>query len=552
MKTTKLLMGALATALLAGQAAAADLTIGVAAEPSSIDPHYHNLGPNNEIRRHMFESLVWQDEAQRLSPWLATAWTPTSNTTWEFKLRQGVTFHDGSEFDAYDVIYTACRIPNVPNSPSSFVIYTKAIAAIEVPDPHTLVIHTDVPYPLLPNELATWGILSAESNGVSEPLTYDRNGCDGVESWPRTASFNDGSSTIGTGPFRFVEFVPGDRLVLARNPDHYKWDVEWETVTFKPITNDAARVAALLAGDVDFINNPPTQDLPRLETDDAVAISAGLSNRVIYLHIDQFGPATPGVTGTGEPETPFEGEGACAERACEKNPFHDKRVREALSKSIDRQAIVDRIMGGIAVPAGELLPPSFFGANADAQPTVYDPDAAKALLAEAGYADGFSLVVGTPNDRYINDARVAQAVAQFFTRIGIRTTIDATTASVFFSRRNKYEFSVYLAGWGAGTGEMSSPLRALVATRDRDRGLGGTNRGRYSNPDFDEMVLKALATVDDAERAAILQAASRMAMEDYAILPLHYEVTPWAHRVNLTYTPRADQYTIAMDIRSVD
>jgi peptide/nickel transport system substrate-binding protein len=534
-----------------GMAPAAELTIGLASEASSVDPHYHNLGPNNELSHHMFESLIWQDAQQKLSPLLATSWQPTGETTWEFKLRKGVKFHDGSDFTARDFIYTACRIPTVPNSPSPFTIYTKAIQKIETPDAHTLVIHTAKPHPLLPTELAVWGIISATANGVKGDITFnpDGEGC-GIADFPKTADFNAGSAAIGTGMFKFGEHVKGDRTVLTKNAGYWGDGSEWDTVTLKPITNAAARVAALLAGDVDFISRPPTQDLPRLEKDPKISLSSAGSNRVIYLHMDQYGPSSPGVKGTGKPDGKYEGEGPCAESACEKNPFRDVRVRQALSKAINRDAIVAKVMGGVAVSAGELLPQGFFGSNPGAKPEPYDPEGAKKLLADAGFGGGFELVIGTPNDRYINDAKVTQAIAQMLTRIGIKTSVDAMTKSVFFKTRNKYAFSVYLAGWGSGTGEMSSPLRALVGTRDKSRGLGGTNRGRYSNPAIDDKILEALATVDDAKRESILQEASRMAMADYAILPLHFEVTAWAHRNDLTYGARADQYTMAMGITS--
>ncbi|HBH29925.1 MAG: ABC transporter substrate-binding protein [Desulfofustis sp. PB-SRB1] len=539
------------TTLAPVMASAADLTVGLASEPSSIDPHYHNLGPNNEMRRHIFESLIWQDEQQKLTPLLATSWEPTSETTWEFKLRKGVKFHDGSDFTARDFVYTACRIPTVPNSPSSFTIYTSAMKKIETPDPHTLIIHTEKPYPLLPVELAVWGIISATANGVTGDITFnpDGTGC-GITSFPQTKEFNSGQATIGTGMFKYGEYVKGDRYVMNRNDAYWGEGTEWDTVTFKPITNSAARVAALLAGDVDFISKPPTQDLERLESEPDITLSSMGSNRVIYLHMDQYGPSTPGVKGTGAPDGTYEGEGPCATSACEKNPLLDRRVRQALSKAINRDAIVDKVMGGYAVAAGELLPQGFFGTNEGAKPEAYDPEGAKKLLVEAGYPNGFELVLGTPNDRYINDAKIAQAIAQMFTRVGIKTSVNAMTKSVFFATRNKYEFSLYLAGWGSGTGEMSSPMRALVGTRDKSRGLGGTNRGRYSNPVIDDMIMEALSTVDDDKRATLLAESSRMAMEDYAILPLHFEVTIWAHRSDLSYGARADQYTMAIGINS--
>ncbi len=530
-------------------AQAANLTMGMDSEPSSIDPHYHNLGPNNALRRHMFESLVDQDETQQLKPLLAESWKPTGETTWEFKLRKGVKFHDGSDFTAKDVIFSACRIPNVPNSPSNFTSFTKAIAGFETPDDHTLIVKTENPTPLMPTYFANWGVLSATAAGVTGDIAYDKENC-GLSDFPSTVDFNNGKAAIGTGPYVYKEFVKGDRLVMERNANYWGSAPEWDMVTMKPITNAAARMAALLAGDVDFIAAPPTQDLAKLQNNADFGVAQGLSNRVIYLHMDQYGPSSNGVKGTGKPDAKYEGEGPCAEKECEKNPFLDKRVRQALSKAINREAIVEKIMGGVAVAAGELLPQGFFGTNPGAKPEAYDPEGAKKLLAEAGYPNGFELVLGTPNDRYINDAKVAQVIAQMFTRVGVKTSVNAMTKSVFFKTRNKYEFSIYLAGWGAGTGEMSNPLRALVGTRSKETGLGGTNRGRYSNKALDEKILTALSTVDDAKREAILKDASKMAMEDYSILPLHFEVTSWAHRKGLSYKARADQYTLATGVVS--
>ena len=216
----------------------------------------------------------------------------------------------------------------------------------------------------------------------------------------------------------------------------------------------------------------------------------------------------------------------------------------------DRKALVDRIMGGVGTPAAQLLPPPMFGTSKKlVEAPKADPERAKALLKEAGFPDGFSLVLGTPNGRYINDSKVAQTLAAMWTRIGVKTSIDANAPAVFFKNRDEYKYSAYLAGWGAGTGEMSSPLRALVATPDRGKGLGGTNKGRYSNPNMDAKLVEALATVDDTKRRALLQEASRLVMEDVGIVPLHFELASWALKRGLTYPGRADQNTFAHQVK---
>jgi peptide/nickel transport system substrate-binding protein len=526
---TTVLAGALAAALLTGHASAAELRIGTAAEPSSLDPHYHNLTPNNTVRRHIFESLVDQDAKQRLIPALAESWRTVDDKTWEFKLRKGVKFHDGSDFTAQDFVYTVCRIPNVANSPSSFTLYTKGIDSIETPDPHTIIIKTAAPYPLLPVEMTTFGIISANAAGGAK-VTFDKAGCK-ADSWPSTQAFNDGTLAIGTGPFKLAEYRKGERIVLDRNPGYWGTKPEWDKVTFRPITSDGPRMAALLAGDVDMVDEPPLQDLERLRKDPKVSVVETMSNRVVYLALDQAEP-TPTIKGTDG-----------------KNPLRDIRVREALSLAIDREAIVKRIMNGTAEPAAQLLAPGLFGTNPDLK-VKSDPKKARELLAAAGYPNGFELTIGTPNDRYINDEKIAQAVAQMYSRIGIKTQVDAATVNVFFSRRNKGEFSVYLAGWSAATGEASSPLKSLVATRIKEKGFGPTNYTGYSNPRLDELLTKALATVDDAAREKLLAETMKVAMDDFAVLPLHYEVTSWAMRKGLSYEARADQYTLAAVIRS--
>jgi peptide/nickel transport system substrate-binding protein len=521
--------------VLAAPTQAQELKIGLASEPTSMDPHFHNLGPNNAVRRHIFEGLVAQNSEQKVQPELASSWRAIDETTWEFKLRANVKFSNGTDFTAKDVIYTICRVPTVENSPSSFTFAVRNFTAVEAPDPHTVVIKTASPLPLVPNNLATVGILSAQANG-GENVKYRAGGCEGLGTPPKSPDFNEPAKAIGTGPYRLANYTRGTSIILERNENHWGSKAHWAKVTFRPMSSQGARVAGLLAGDVDFIENPPIQDFERIKSA-GFQIAEGLSNRIIYIHLDQFqDPSwkTPGVKGT---------EG--------KNPFLDKRVREAVSKAINRQAIVDRIMGGHAVAAGELLPYPLFGATKDMPVEKYDPEAAKKLLAEAGYPNGFEVTLGSPNDRYINDEKIAQAVAQMLTRVGIKTNVDAMTASTFFTRRNKFEFSMYLAGWGADSGEMSNSMNSLVVTLQPDKGLGPTNRGRYSNPKVDELVVKAMATVDDAAREKLLQEASKLAMSDYGIIPLHFEVTPWAFKKGLSYKPRVDQYTLATEVQQV-
>ena len=501
-----------------GLAQAEDLTIGLASEATAMDPHFHNTGNNNQLMSQVYDRLINQGPNQELLPGLATSWGPTDDPlVWEFVLREGVTFHDGSAFTAEDVAYTIARVPTVPNSPSSFATYTADISEVEIVDDYTVRFHSETPVPLMANNLSTIYIVSSEIG--EEAATED---------------FNTGEHAVGTGPYRQVDYTPGEQVVLEANPDYWDGAPLWDTVTFRPISSPAARVAALLAGDVDVIASVPTTDIAQLEDDDSVSLWQGISNRVIYLHLDSDRVESPHVAATGGDDI--------------ENPLRDVRVRQALSMAIDRDAIVDDVMEGIAIPAGQLLPEGFFGVSDELEVLDYDPEGAQALLAEAGYADGFALTLHGPNDRYINDAAVAQAIAQMWSRIGLETAVETMPRSVYFGRASALEFSVMLVGWGAGSGEASSPLRALIATNTPDRGWGGANRGRFSNAEFDALLEEALQTVDDDARAALLAEATELAMDQVAIIPTHFQVNTWGTRAGLEYIPRTDEYTTATGV----
>lgn len=524
-----LALAAAFAALAATAAGAKDLTIGLSAEASSIDPHFHQLTPNNQVRLNIFESLIAQDETQKLIPSLATKWEAIDDTSWRFTLRQGVKFSNGDPFTARDMIYSVCRVPLVKDSPSPFTTYTKIIASMEAENYHSLIIKTVAPDPIFPIEMSQIGILSASANGVTGPVTYKRDACENIGTPPQSTDFNKPEVAVGTGPYKLVSYTRGDRIVLEPNPGYWGDKPAWDKVTLRPITSDGPRVAALLAGDVDMIETPPVQDVERIRKAGFTVVQ-GLSNRVIYLHMDQEGDA-PSLTAPGG-----------------KNPLLDGRVRAAMSKAINRKGIAERIMGGMAQAAGELLPAPMFG-TIGREPEAFDPEGAKKLMVEAGYPDGFEITLGTPNDRYVNDEKIAQAVAQMLARINIKVKVDAGTASQFFSRRNKQEFPFYLSGWSSSTGEISSPLVTLVATYDKATGRGGTNAGRYSNPKMDALVNEATRTIDDAKRADLLRQAQTVVLDDHGILPLHFEVTAWAYKPDLDYKPRTDQYTLAFDVK---
>jgi peptide/nickel transport system substrate-binding protein len=522
LRTIQRAFGAIVLSLVVGSPAqAADLVIGLSTPITTLDPHFHNLTPNNSMARHVFETLVKQDENQRITPGLAESWRAINDLEWEIKLRKGVKFHNGQSFTADDVIATFKRVPNVPNSPASFAFFVRPIVEAKAVDPLTLRLRTEKPHPLLPNDMVAIMIVP---KSVAETA--------------KTEDFNSGKAMIGTGPYRFVEYVAGDRVVLKRNDSYSGAKPAWENLRFKMIPSAPARVAALLAGDVQMIEGVPTADIAKLSKDSRVVLSSSVSNRVIYLHLDSG----------REKNSPFVT--TADGKPMEANPLRDARVRKAISKMIDRDAIVSRIMEGQAVAAGQLLPEQFFGTSKTLKPEKYDPEGAKKLLAEAGYPNGFGLTLHAPNNRYINDAAVAQAVAQYLSRNGIPTKVETMPSNVFFSRGSKLEFSFLLAGWGADTGETSSPLRSLLATYDKTAGLGTANRGRFSDPGVDALLTQALTTIDDTKRGILLARACEKAVGELTgLVPLHYEVSTWATRKGLAYKARADQYTLAYETR---
>jgi peptide/nickel transport system substrate-binding protein len=513
------LTGLLSLAPTAGAQPSQELVIAIAAPISALDPHFHNLTPNNSITKHVFDNLIRTDDKQQLLPGLAESWKPLDNTTWEIKLRKGVKFHDGSPFSAEDVIATFKRAPEVPNSPASFAQFTRPVVSITAPDPHTVIMKTAAAHPLLPRDLTSLQVISRNQAGA------------------RTDDFNSGKAMNGTGPYRFVEYKPGERIVLARNDSWWGGKTAWPRVQFRMISNNAARVAALLSGDVHVIENVPTADADRLKAHAQLALASATSNRVIYLHMDSWRDKnSPFVrTRDGKP--------------MEENPLRDPRVRKALSKAIHRDAIVERVMEKQAIPAGQFLADTFFGTSKRLKPEAFDPEGAKKLLAEAGYPNGFQLTLHTPNNRYVNDEKIAQAVASFLTRVGIETKVDAMPSNIFFSRGTKGEFSFLLAGWASESGDTSSSLRSLVGTVDPKQGLGAANRGRFSDAGLDAMITTAITQVDDTKRGLLLAAASEKAMDLQAIIPLHYEVSVWGMRKGVSYAARADQYTLAHEFK---
>ncbi len=377
MNRTRLFAIAVTFPLLAGIAARAQepadtLRLGYRTEPTSLDPHYHNATPSSQVAMHIFDTLTVQSTGSlaKLEPGLATAWHSVDPTTWEFTLRPGVHFSGGTPFTAEDVAFTFQRVRSVPTPMGGYANYLGPVTSVEAVDPLTLRVHTSAPTPLLPTALSRIFVLS---HGLHANAT--------------TEDFNTGRAMIGTGPYRLVSVTGMDRIELDRKDDYWGATQIWKHVSTRVIGNDASRLAALLAGDVDVIETVPTQDAAMLAHDARVNESPIVSQRVMYFWFDWLnpGPSPNYADADGKPLA--------------RNPFLDIRVRRAFNEAIDRRALVERLMDGFALPAAQFMREGEPGYDPNVQITPYDPEDAKKLLAEAGFPRGFRLTIDGPSDR---------------------------------------------------------------------------------------------------------------------------------------------------------
>lgn len=513
-------LAGIASAPFVGSASAQSaqrLRIGVAAPATTIDPHLQNNGPNNALATHIFDSLIINDEASQSRPGLASSWKTLDDTHWEFTLRPGVKFSDGADFGFDDVKVSIERATNLPSS-SSFRAYTRNVKTVTPgASPNTVVIETRTPDPLLLNSLSRIRIISARFKDAP------------------SSDFDTGKAAIGTGPFILKEYVPGSHTLLARNDAYWGAKPAWNEVMLRIASNNGTRIAGLLAGEFDIVENVPAELLDRIKADGKLHVVTGVSSRVVFMGFDFGRDVSPFATDAAGQPLP-------------RNPFKDPRVRQAFDYAINRQAIVERVMERQATVAAQYLPTGAPGTSDRLKPTPLDLGKAKALLAEAGYPQGFKLTIHGPNDRYINDSKIMQAIAQMLTRIGIETKVELLPWSVYFPKCNNNEFSFFLGSFGVNTGETSNPLVAINATFDAKTGMGPVNFGRYSNPALDAKLKQALPTLNDGARNKLLGEASEIVFEDRAILPLHFEGLILAARKGIEYTTRADQYTLAMGV----
>lgn len=502
--------------LTAGAAAAHNLTLGTGLQLNTMDPHFFNGFPASNAHPQIFEGLTRNDERLDTLPALAESWTLVDPNTWEFVLRRGVRFHDGTPFTARDLVASVNRVPTVPNSPALFTPFTRSIREIQVLDDHRVRIVTTAPTATLPYDIGRILIVAARDAEQS------------------TSDFNAGRVN-GTGPYRFAGWTNIESVTVARNDGYWGERAPWANVTLRTITRDPSRVAALLAGDVDAIDQVPTADKARIAADPRFRLFSGPAAVVHYIALDSARPESPFVSARdGQP-------------ALARNPLADRRVRQALSLALDRGAIVERLMEGSAQAASQFLPSTVDGTSPNLRPTPHDPARARALLAEAGYPQGFRLTLHATTDRYPKDAQIAQAVAQMWTRAGIQAAVAGTAGQVFFAQAARQEYSAFIAQYG--TSEAGEGLRQVVHSYEEGRGFGAANRTRYSNPRVDAAIQAALSEIEPERRRTLLHAAIEAAMEDVAIIPVFYPSWDYAARRGIHVTPQPQRRFNALMMR---
>jgi peptide/nickel transport system substrate-binding protein len=521
MKTATILAAA---ALVAFVAAADAKTLRWSSQGDilTMDPHSQNEGLNNAFSDHIYEPLVTRGKDLKVEPCLAVSWEQVSPTVMRFKLRPNVRFHDGSPFTADDVVFSIARA-NMDTS--RFRGYLTGVKEARKVDDLTAEIVTEAPVPVLIPQLTQVRMMSkswATKHNVVKPQDFA-----GKEE--TYASRN----AIGTGAYILKSREADVKTVAVANSNWWnKREGNVDEIVYLPIKQDSTRLAALLSGEIDFVLDPPPQDIPRLKQDPKIKVVEGNEYRTIFFGMDQ------------------QRDELLYSNVKGKNPFKDKRVREAFQAAMDLNALKVQVMRGLAIPAAVMYAPQVSGYPRDLD-KVQPPnrDKAKKLLAEAGYPQGFEVTLDCPNNRYINDEKICVAAAAMLARIGVTVKVNAMPRTLFFPKLDKLDTSFYMLGWGVPTLDSQNALQALMRTRIEKTADGEYNYGRYSNPKVDEAIDKLKTELSEKKRAELAHEASRIHLADVGHLPLHYQVIPWAMRSNVTVVHRADNALLAKWVR---
>jgi len=510
-----LLAGFGATVLVVAPVAAKTFKFANQGDALSMDPHSLNESLQLNFTANIYEPLVGRGKKLELVPALATDWKQTAPTVWRFNLRKGVQFHDGTPFTADDVIFSYNRAKGDGSDVKTYVGSIKEIRKI---DDHAIDIVTNDPFPILPDVISLWMIMSkkwCEENRATQPVDKRK----GVEN---TASFK----ANGTGPFRLRAREPSVRTTLVRNFNYWDKSVETniEEAIFTPIASASTRVAALLSGEIDMMEPVPVQDVARIAGSPSLKVMQGPELRTIFLGMDQ-----------SRNELLFSSVKG-------KNPFKDKRVRQAFYQAIDINAIQKAVMRGASAPTALMIAPGIKGFPADLNTRMpYDVEAAKKLLADAGYPQGFEVGMNCPNDRYVNDEDICRAIAAMMARIGVKVNLMAESKATYFPKILSRNTSFYLLGWTPGSYDSHNPLFALMSTPGA-AGQGQFNLGSYSNAKVDELTRAIAVETDLAKRTAMIREAMQVHQDDIGHLPLHQQALAWAMKKNVTTVQLADNF----------
>jgi len=484
------------------------VTIGLTSDPSHLYPLAGEELSSNIMYYHLYDPLVKRGADLSFGPGLAESWENVDETTWRFKLRSGVTFHNGNAFTASDVVFTVGKA-----KASIRPGLVANIASITAVDDLTVEIKTPKPYAVLPNDLAELLILDEEYTIATGDEQMDLK-------------------PMGTGPYMLQEWIKEEKLVLKAFDNYWAGAPVIKTVTFRPITNPATRTAALLTGEVDVIQDLAVRDVDRVKKEDRfnVITRPSLLNVVLAMDTRAESPTIEG-----------------------KNPMTDQRVREAIARAIDVDAINKIVMNGLATPSDQYVPSSHIGYVEGMnfrEMYPLDIEKAKALMAEAGVPDGFTMTLDATNNRYINDAQIAQALASMLAKVNITLKLNIMPKSNFWGyiRVPTEKSSFIMSGWDVPAGDAGSMYAALFYTRGKKDGYGQVNRGSYSNPEVDALVDKADSTPDVAQRDAYLQQATKILLADIPMIPVHYEQDIYAARQGVKLEPRVDKFIWAYDM----
>jgi len=510
------LLVAAAVLLTASSTHAASMRWAGANDILTIDPHGQNHQTTHAFLQQIYESLVRYDDKYQIEPALATAWEQISPTQMRFALRKGVKFHDGAPFTADDVIFSLTRALTPPSNMMSAV---QSIKEVKKVDDHTVDVFLKGPNPILLRELT-------EARIMNKAWAEKHNSVKSQDFAAKEENYASRNAN-GTGPFSFIEWKPDVTAKLKKNPDW--WDTpkgNIDEVVFTPIKSAATRSAALLSGQVDFVVDPPPQDLARMKANSDIHLIEGIENRTIYLALDVFRDELPGAGTPG------------------KNPLKDQRVRQALYQAIDSNGLHNSTMRKLSIPAGAMVAPMVHGwsKELDARAAAYDIEAAKKLLTNAGYPNGFSIKLECPNDRYVNDEAICQAVTAMWARIGVKTQLQTMPMSQFVPVVMNTSANAYLFGWGVATFDSLYTLDSLFYTKDKDgkSSAGVYNGGRISDKALDGIIDQIKTEMDLAKRDSLINEALQRVKNEYYVIPLHHQIRPWAMRKGIDTVHRAD------------